>query len=125
MSIQETKAKLATALAKYREIVHISPAPDVRAASASVKALQKQLAAEIAEGANPCPGCGETPHGMEHQFARGLNAGVDYEIGCLSCKPFQHTDGTTRQYGVRGGIMPQHAVEAWNAGPDFWLKVAS
>ena len=86
---------------------------------AHIKALRGELQAVLTEGAQPCPLCGQKPHGMEQPTAKG----VEYEIGCLGCKPFKHKDGTTRRPAVRGGLLPKHAVEAWNAGPDFWLKV--
>lgn len=66
----------------------------------------------------PCPSCGEQPHGMEHQTGRG---NPEYEIGCLGCGAFLHSDRTIREHRVRGGLKPEHAVDAWNAGPDYWM----
>ena len=59
------------------------------------------------------------PTGMAHPTGRG---GIEYEIGCTTCKTIPHDDGTVRQFRTRGGVMPRHAVEAWNGGPDFWLR---
>jgi hypothetical protein len=84
-----------------------------------VKSLQSQLSAAITEGAEACPKCGNAPVGIEHQTIKG----AEYEVGCMSCPPFAHTDGTTRRPAARGGLLPKHTVEAWNAGPDYWVRV--
>lgn len=120
MDIAKIKADLGAALAAYREIANTAPAPQVLEASRKARALQEALSAAISEGANPCPDCGAQPHGMEQPTGK---SGVEYEIGCLACGQFEHTDGTLRWHRVRGGMLPKHAVEAWNAGPDFWMKV--
>lgn len=88
--------------------------------SQAVKTKQAELSAAITEGAQPCPLCKQVPHGIEQPAAGGKS--VEYEIGCLGCKPIKHTDGTMRRPAVRGGLLAKHAVEAWNAGPDHWLK---
>jgi hypothetical protein len=113
MPLKELKAKLADALAAARS------APNDRELSVAVEDLQKAISASITEGAMPCPKCKVMPLGMEHPTGRG---GVEFEIGCLTCKPFVHDDGTKRQCRTRGGSMAKHAVEAWNEGPDCWLK---
>lgn len=87
-------------------------------ASKLVRELQADLSAELTQGANPCPFCGQAPHGIEHPSAAG---GFVYEVGCLTCKPFRHTDGTNRWARCKGGLIPSQTVEAWNAGPDYWL----
>jgi hypothetical protein len=86
----------------------------VREATDKAKALRAEMSALISEGAEACPHCGQLPHGMEHPSG--------FEVGCLSCKPFQHTDGTMREHRVKGALLPRHAVEAWNEGPDAWRK---
>lgn len=118
-TLSETKAQLEVARAKYLEIVHTAPAPEVRAASDVVKSLQGKLSECITAGAKPCPTCEAPPHGMEQPNTRG---GVEFEIGCIGCGAFEHTDGSIREHRVRGGMMPSHAVDAWNAGPDFWQR---
>jgi len=112
MSISESKKRLEAARSAY----HKAP---TREARELINVAMKELSSTIADGAEPCPLCGQKPHGMEQPTAKG----VEFEIGCLGCKPIKHTDGTTRRPAVRGGLLPRHAVEAWNAGPDFWLKV--
>lgn len=115
--MKEIKSKLAAALERYRAIANTAPAAEVREASAAVKALQAELSAAICEGANPCPDCGGAPHGIEQPRIGG---GVEYEVGCTRCGWFLHTDDTPRDHGARGGLLPRHAVEAWNEGPDYW-----
>ncbi len=81
--------------------------------------LQKELSAAIATDADPCPGCGNPPMGIQHQTPDGF----EYEVGCISCPPFEHTDSTVRRFAAKGGTLPRHAVEAWNEGPLCWRKV--
>lgn len=119
MDISDLKRQIEEARAAYQAIANTAPAADVRAASQKVKAAQAALTAALIDGATPCPHCDEMPHGLEHPTGKG---GVEYEVGCLTCKPFLHTDGTWRAHRVRGGLLPKHAVEAWNAGPDYWMK---
>lgn len=101
--IQAIKADLVTALGAYHAIVHTAPAAEVKAASDTVKAARRALSDAICEGANPCPLCDAAPIGLEQPRGKG---GVEYEIGCPSC----------RDTRVRGGMLPRHAVEAWNEG---------
>lgn len=75
---------------------------DASEAGASVKVLRKALAELLAEGAEPCAECKVPAHGMEQPRPGG---GVEYEVGCLGCGA-----------SARGGVLPRHAVEAWNAG---------
>lgn len=119
MSLAETKAALAKAQLDYNAVAETAAPPVIRKASDVVGTLKKQLIAEITAGAVACPGCGNPPHGLEQPRGTG---GVEYEIGCVSCKAFVHTDGTVRLFRVRGGLIPRHAVEGWNAGPDFWQE---
>lgn len=116
-TIKDVKKAIADAVAAYHKIVHSSPAADVKKASDVVKGLRAELSAIITEGAKPCPMCKEQPFGMEQPNGRS----TEFEIGCLGCKPIEHEDGTIREPRVRGGMVPAHAVEAWNGGPDFWL----
>lgn len=65
-----------------------------------VKHWQTKLSSIIAEGAVPCSCGAGHPHGMIQPGTKGRD---EYEVGCLVC--------TLR---VRGGLLPKHAVEAWN-----------
>lgn len=112
--ITEIESDLQAAHAAYHAIVEEAPPAKERAASLAVEKLQAELSAAIAEGANPCPNCGRAPHGMRQPDG--------FEVGCTNCGWFRHTDGTIRDHGARGGMLPRHAVETWNEGPDFWKK---
>lgn len=121
-NIKDTKKKLGEALAAAREISNTGTREQQQQATEKVTALQLAISDAITEGAVACPLCKTLPHGMEHPTGKG---GATYEIGCIAgCKPITHDDGTTREPRVRGGMMPKHAVEAWNGGPDFWITVA-
>jgi len=114
----------------YQGIANTADAETLREAHLKVKALQKELADTISDGANPCPSCGAKPHGMPQSNDRGAL----FEVGCTSCGWFrmvraddQNEKGliagrmqeVARDHGAQGS-MPRHAVEAWNAGPRFW-----
>lgn len=71
-----------------------------REATLRLKAHRKALSETIAEGALPCKCGAGIPHGMMHPKADG---GIQYEVGCLSCPA-----------KIKGGLIPRHAVEAWN-----------
>jgi hypothetical protein len=114
VSLSDAKARLEQAKAAYLEIAVTAPAPELRAATEKIKALQAEVSAIITEGASPCPSCGRPPHGMEQPGT--------YEVGCTSCGFFRHTDGTARDHSARGGMFPKHTVEAWNEGPDLWRQ---
>lgn len=117
-ALKEAKAQLEKARAHYALIAPSANSSELEAQSAVIKSCSEAVSAAITMGCEPCPGCKKLPHGMEQPGKRGS---CEYEIGCLACKPFAHTDGTRREHRVRGGLLPSHAVDAWNAGPDFWL----
>lgn len=94
-----------------------------REASAELKKLRAEASALVTEGANPCPRCGEMPHGMLQYRGEGKEVLTEYEIGCLVCKPFEHKDGTWRSAETRRNPSPTQAVLLWNAGPDMWRVV--
>lgn len=121
MSIKEIKEALAAAKAKHLAESNSAEPHVAYANGQAVKALQKALSDAICEGAKPCPNCGAEPWGMEQPAPNAR--GVEYEIGCRVCKPFEHKDGSVRAFRARGGLMPKHTVDAWNEGPDFWLVV--
>jgi hypothetical protein len=109
--IREIRSEIQKAVEAYHAIVHTAPAADVKKASDRVKAARAALSTAICDGAKPCPSCGAAPHGIEQPRAssKGEN-GVEYEVGCISCA----------DHRVRGGLLPRHAVEAWNEAVEAW-----
>ncbi len=118
--IRKLREKIAEARALHHRQADEMTARQQGASGAFIVAMQKEFSALIAKGAKPCPGCGQPPMGIEHQTQYGFS----YEVGCIACKRFAHTDGTAREFSARGGTLPKHAVEAWNEGPDYWRKTA-
>jgi len=127
MSIKELRDAIAAAQKEYLEADAKARdvQDDLKAKSDKVKEARKALNDFIIAGAKPCPKCGAQPIGIEHQ----VRGGVTYEVGCPVCKPFAVPAGTNKygkplhvmcQPSARGGILPRHAVEAWNEGPSFW-----
>ena len=102
----EIRVDIAAARESYELIVHEAPAGEVRAASDVIKALQAELAATLAAGAEPCPICQRPAHGMlktpEH-INRGKPVAAVYEVGCLD-DPVQFKAPTAAE-----------AVAGWNA----------
>jgi hypothetical protein len=117
MSYVKIKQELAAAKAEYNAKCNDLPPAGERELSNKVRELNDKLIAALTAGALPCPMCGNPVHGMEQPGSRGS---VEFEIGCVPCRPFVWTDGTVRNACVRGGLLPRHAVEAWNAGPNQW-----
>lgn len=103
MTLADLKTAIAESRAAYQAIVHTGTAEQVRAVSQAVKAAQKALSDAIAEGALPCPRCKVPPVGIE-QPRGGRAGGVEYQVGCPGCGASQ-----------RGGLLPKHTVEIWNA----------
>lgn len=120
--IQKLQGEIADARANHHAMADTMTVRQQTESGAWIVGMQKELSAMIADGAKACDGCGNVPMGLEHPTKHG---GVEYEIGCITCPPFEHTDGTVRECRVRGGMLPRHAVEAWNEGPDMWLKRGS
>lgn len=116
-TLAELQARRDAALTRYRELSATVPADQTREAHNEVEALQKAVSDAIADGALPCPTCGQKPIGIEQPRPP---AGVEYEVGCRNCGLFIHHDGSVRDYAARGGTLPRHAVEAWNEGADWW-----
>ena len=116
--LHATKIALHVARGRYAVVVREAPAAEAELCALEVKRCAEAVSLAITHGCSPCPTCKQHPHGIEQPGRRGTH---EYEIGCLACKPFDHTDGTRREPRTRGGMMPAHAVDAWNAGPDFWL----
>lgn len=65
--------------------------------AARIKELRAELQSLLTDGAQPCPDCGNTPHGIRQARV--------YEIGCLVCQ-------NKRSFGK----ISYEAVENWNAG---------
>lgn len=120
-TISEIQSALDAARDEYAKIVHEKPAAEVKAASAKIRELGKLLSDTITEGANPCPFCGQPPHGML-QPNKNAAGSVTFEVGCTGCPPFVHKDGSVRNVAVVGGLLPKHAVEAWNEGVDHFKR---
>lgn len=115
------QADIETAIAEYSAARETKSALEAETAGQIVKLLRQEFSSTIVEGANPCDSCGQEPIGIEQPLPRPRGR-VEYEVGCQWCPPVEHTDGTVRQRRVRCGPLPKNAVEAWNAGPDAWLK---
>ncbi len=119
-TLNEVKSMLAEKKAEYHELHDTLTPPQLRARSVDIEALQKMMSDLITSGAEPCPRCGTKPVGMIQPGNGGRSD--EYEVGCTVCPPFKHHDGSFRDHRVRGGLLPSHAVEVWNAGADHWLK---
>jgi hypothetical protein len=114
--INDLKAALDKHLAHARSIHDTATHAESQDASRAVEQAQRDLSAHITDGAKPCPVCDRQPIGMEQPVgarARGEREGrVEYEIGCISCSGLS----------VRGGLLPRHAVEAWNEKVDASIE---
>jgi ssDNA-binding Zn-finger/Zn-ribbon topoisomerase 1 len=95
---REIEADLAKARAAYHGASGTEPAPKLYERSRAIRALTDELAATYTEGAEPCPDCGNPPHGMRKNPAT-------VEVGCLAC-PSRRAQGVTAD----------EAVERWNRG---------
>jgi hypothetical protein len=101
-------ADLEAARAAYHEAANEEPAPELRRQSEKIKALMAELSDCIAHGAEDCPQCGNSPHGMirsPEYRSRGRLVPAVYAVGCLVC-PGLYADGAS----------PEAAARAWNAG---------
>lgn len=103
----EIRAELESARAAYQAEANTAPAARAHELGGRVRALQAELAAALAEGAQPCAGCGSLPHGMLRSEASGRVPAI-YEVGCLRC-------GTEGAPVAARGLTPAAAVAAWNA----------
>ncbi len=142
-NLKDLKAERDKRLAHAREISNTATHPENQAAGNAVIEMQLAIVAHITQGAKPCPVeievtpavlatdgtvatpavtrvCGLAPTGLEQPAGRGRS---EFEVGCPVCRTIAHTDGTTRRVSVRGGLLPKHAVDAWNEGPDQWTIV--
>ena len=119
MDINELAKKIADTKAKHHEASIGERVKNARDLAAQIKAMQTEMSDLITKGANMCPKCLQAPIGIRQPKAGG---GFEYEVGCMTCKPFKHSDGSIRQCRVRGGLLPRHAVDAWNEGPSCWIE---
>jgi len=108
--------ELQNEIARLREDYHAkSQNPDtahseLSALSGMIVMLNKELSAELAAGAKPCPGCDTPPMGMDREHC--------FEVGCANCKSqLIDVNGVTmrRSYSAQGRT-PEQAVARWNAG---------
>lgn len=104
---KRTEKDVAAGLAAAREAYHAAapaePAPKLAARSAKIKGLMGELSSALTVGADPCPGCGNPPHGLMQPTR---TKGITYvEVGCLGCPGHR---------AVGSGVS--EAVAAWNGG---------
>lgn len=121
MTMEELTERIAAERAAYHQAVDAGDEGprklEVRAAR--IRELNAQLVATITAGANPCPNCGQPPHGMLHHE----DAKRPIEIGCLACagKVYRDDAGAVlppdRQpsFHVRASSR-ETAIARWNAG---------
>lgn len=119
--IKVLQAELAARVDEARAKSNTAPAPELRELTVAVKELQQQISDTIAEGANPCPSCGAKAHGMQHDSEA---TGTCFEVGCRNCGWFR-VGNTAVDHSSYGAILPKHAVEAWNEGPEAWYTLAT
>lgn len=93
--------KINEGVAECHERAGSMSASEHRDKTETLKAMRASLSAKITEGALPCSCGAGKPHGMIQPL--GKKGRVEFEVGCLACPR-----------RVRGGLLPRHAVEAWN-----------
>lgn len=81
-----------------------------REISGEIKDLNTQLSTVITDGADPCPNCGETPHGIPQEVGLKGETWYIYEVGCLTPKSETHPQTRTID------LLPELAVLRWNRG---------
>lgn len=121
--IAATKAELVTARAAYHNDVHSALPARIAEHTQTIKVLRGRLSALICAGAEKCPDCESGPIGLEQPRPDGKSS--EYEVGCPRCGLFEFSEGDVRSHSARGGTLPHHAVEAWNAGPHFWQRASA
>jgi hypothetical protein len=104
--MQKIKEELnALVMERHERIDELSRQEDAEFCK-KIKAKQQELSRAVCEGANDCPKCGGSPHGIL-QEGEILNVAVPYyEIGCLECG-----------YRVKH-LHRDKAVLMWNEGKD-------
>lgn len=84
---------------------------ELEAVNGEILALQADLNTVLTQGADPCPNCGNDPHGMRR--AKDVATLGMYEVGCVFCPPTVK-DNHRISISARGFSIPE-AVENWNA----------
>lgn len=110
-------SELAEARRAYHEEAGSLAADESRARSAAIKALMAELSDTISAGADPCPGCGNPPHGSQKTPATE-KAPAKYQILCLHCGPEVADEGDSEVVVEPRafGWSAEGAVAKWNAG---------
>jgi hypothetical protein len=111
--IEKAKAAYLSAMDKLKE-----PLAEAQQLSRTVKKLQEEFSATIADGAQPCPKCNQPANGMKVRTETIAKMPVSiYEVGCPGvCK-----DENGNQLRARA-IAQEKAVENWNKG-DFFIPI--
>ncbi len=104
-TIKELLADVDAKLTHARAIDMTATRAEIAKASAAVELAKAALASALVAGANPCPTCKETPHGMLHDVSVRKQLLSVVEIGCTTCRDHRAQ-----------GFTPTQAVERWNAG---------
>lgn len=104
-NIKELQAEVEARLTHARAIDMIATRSEINEASFEVELAKEALASALTEGADPCPTCGEKPHGMLHEVSLRKQKMDCVEIGCTGCQDHR-AQGFTRE----------QAVERWNTG---------
>ncbi len=105
--------------AKYQEIHSTLNETDRRQHTEAFKLLQASLQKELTDGCIPCKECNSLPFGIPHQTEnkKTKKVFIEYELGCPLYAPSINNitpPGRCSNSGVRGGTVPQHAIDLWN-----------
>lgn len=103
--IRDLQAAVEARLTHARAIDMTATRAEIAEATAQVEEARAVLAAALVEGAEPCPNCGATPHGLIHDVSVRRTVMPMIEVGCTNC----------RDYRAQGFTQAQ-AVERWNDG---------
>lgn len=126
MSLKELKESLASKVAEHNALVekNTAAADRMRTLTIEIRSLRVDISEAIAHGAGPCPTCGAAPKGVEQPRPGTKRGESEYEVGCPICGWFIKEEGglTAFNHAARGGILPSHAVDAWNLGSEYWVS---
>lgn len=117
-SIATIEQELETVQAAYHDARATKSRAESDAAADVVAATRAKLSAAIADGASPCPSCGEAPLGMRHPLAVKVGSeykhGFRFEVGCRHCVDHR-ADASTFDVEDQQATRDK-AVAKWNAG---------